>query len=132
MIPVTAMILSLRILFKGYNNYSVGMVIVDDLPGHKMFEVVGEAFPQLILNLVYIGNNFEFLMEHDKITPAQPLPTCVVSAVFSLGSVIIGFLSAANYWCTCGQAGWATEEAKDADRPKSTQSGVSNQAIEME
>ena len=104
MIPVTAMILSLRILFKGHDNYSVGMVIVDDLPGHKMFEVVGEAFPQLILNLVYIGNNFEFLMEHDKITPAQPLPTCVVSAVFSLGSVIIGLWSAWNYWCTCKQA----------------------------
>ena len=126
------MILSLRIVFQGLGNYSVGIIMVDDLPGHKMFEVVGEALPQLVLNLVYIASNFEFLMEHDKITPAQPLPTCVVSAVFSFGSVIIGFLSAGNYWCTCGQAGWATEEAKDADRPKSTQSGVSNQAIEME
>merc|ERR1711973_389028 len=103
------------------------MVRLDDLPGHKMFEVVGEAFPQLILNLVFIGNNFEFLMEHDKITDAQPLPTCVVSAVFSLGSLIIGFLSAGNYWCTCVQAEQTTEKAKDVDRPKSTQPDTSNQ-----
>ena len=94
------MILSLRILFQGLGNYSVGIIMVDDLPGHKMFEVVGEAFPQLVLNLFYIANN---LMEHDKLTPAQPLPTCVVSAVFSLGSVIIGLWSAWNYWCTCKQ-----------------------------
>ena len=100
MIPVTAMILSLRILFQGLGNYSVGIIEVNDLPGHKMFEVVGEAFPQLVLNLFYIANN---LMEHDKLTPAQPLPTCVVSAVFSLGSVIIGLWSAWNYWCTCKQ-----------------------------
>ena len=94
------MILSLRILFQGLGNYSVGIIMVDDLPGHKMFEVVGEAFPQLVLNLFYIANN---LMEHDKLTPAQPLPTCVVSAVFSLGSVIIGLWSAWNYWCKCGK-----------------------------
>ena len=51
-------------------------------------------------------------------------------AYFRIAAAI--WASAGNYWCTCGQAGWAPEEAKDADRPKSTQSGVSNQAIEME
>ena len=113
------MILSLRILFKGQDNYFIGLVQVDDLPGHKMFEVVGEAFPQLVLNLVYIVNNFDFLMEHDKLTSAQPLPTCVVSAIFSFGSIVIGFLSAGNYWCACGQE----VVGEDVDRPKSDVEG---------
>ena len=74
------------------------MFQVDDMDGHKMFEIVGEALPQFILGLVYLSNNWEDVSENDKIFEDQPLPTSLLSLIFSLGTLIIGITKAGIYW----------------------------------
>ena len=55
----------------------------------KLHEILGEALPQLILNIVFISNNYPYLIEHD-IYFEIPVPMSIVSAVFSCGSILIG------------------------------------------
>ena len=74
------------------------MFQVDDMDGHKMFEIVGEALPQFILGLVYLINNWEDVSESDKFFDDQPLPTSLLSLIFSLGTLIIGITKAGIYW----------------------------------
>jgi hypothetical protein len=76
------------------------MFQVDDMDGHKMFEIVGEALPQFILGLVYLINNWEDVSENDKFFDDQPLPTSLLSLIFSLGTLIIGITKAGIYWKT--------------------------------
>ena len=57
----------------------------------KFIEILGEALPQLILNVVFIANNFPYLMEQD-IYFGIPVPVSVISSVFSVGSLLIGFI----------------------------------------
>ena len=57
-------------------------------------ETVGEALPQFILNVVFICNNYEYLLAND-VYFGIPLPISIISSVFSLGSLIIGFI---NYY----------------------------------
>ena len=57
----------------------------------KFVEILGEALPQLILNVVFIANNFPYLMEQD-IYFRIPVPVSVVSSVFSFGSLLYGFI----------------------------------------
>ena len=101
LIPLTAMLLSIKILLYGRSNYFIGLVQVDDLPGHKMFEVFGEAVPQLIINIVYVSCNYEFLRDYDKLFDAQPMPTSIISAIFSFGTLVIAVLQSCTYWCPC-------------------------------
>ena len=55
----------------------------------KFLEIVGEALPQLIINIVFITNNYPYLNENDTYF-GIPIPVSIVSAVFSVGSLIIG------------------------------------------
>jgi len=61
------------------------------VPVFKLFENLGEAIPQAILCLVFISNNFAFVM-HDE-TSFFPIPTSCVSILFSFGSIIMGIYS---------------------------------------
>lgn len=71
-----------KTLAVGYNN--------ELLPGFKMFEVIGEALPQILLALVFAANNYSFLSENDLIL-GIPVPTTLVSIIFSFGSLVMGF-----------------------------------------
>ena len=56
----------------------------------KFLEIAGEAMPQLIINIVFITNNFPYLNENDTYF-GIPVPVSIISAVFSIGSLVIGF-----------------------------------------
>ena len=71
-------------------------VTAEVVPFYKLFENLGEAIPQAILCLVFISNNFPFVM-HDE-TSFSPIPTSWVSIFFSLGSIIMGLYSGCKVW----------------------------------
>ena len=62
------------------------------LPLCKVFEILGEALPQFIMTLVFVCNNYPFLLNND-IYFGIPIPTSIISLVFSFGSLIIGVIS---------------------------------------
>ena len=64
----------------------------EDLPGWKMFEYCGEAVPQFILTVGFAINNYPFLLRYDTYFDI-PIPITMVSIVFSVGSLIIGFIT---------------------------------------
>ena len=55
----------------------------------KGFQILGETLPQVILNVVFISNNYLYLKEND-IYFGIPIPISIVSAVFSIGSLVMG------------------------------------------
>ena len=58
----------------------------------KLLEIAGEALPQLILNITFMLNNYPYLAEND-VYFGIPVPISVISAIFSIGSLIIGVKS---------------------------------------
>ena len=58
----------------------------------KFQEIVGEALPQLVLNIIFIANNYTYLNAND-IFFGIPVPVSIISSVFSLGSLLIGIKS---------------------------------------
>ena len=54
----------------------------------------------MILGLVYLINNWEDIYENDKFFDDQPLPTSLISIVFSFGTTLIGITKAIIYWTT--------------------------------
>ena len=58
----------------------------------KVQEIVGEALPQLVLNIIFIANNYTYLNAND-IFFGIPVPVSIISSVFSLGSLLIGMKS---------------------------------------
>ena len=62
------------------------------LPFFKLFEILGEALPQFILTLVFVSNNYPFLMDNDRYF-GIPIPVSIISLVFSVGSLIMGVIS---------------------------------------
>jgi len=74
--------------FKESDDY--GCVLNSDyLAGMKFIELLGEALPQVILNIVFISNNYPYLREND-VYFGIPIPISIVSAVFSIGSILMG------------------------------------------
>jgi len=61
------------------------------IPFFKLFENLGEAIPQAILIIVFICNNWDFIL-YDE-TSFIPIPTSCISLIFSLGSIIMGLIS---------------------------------------
>ena len=62
----------------------------------KFLEILGEAIPQLTLNIVFMKNNYPYLVENDTLFDI-PVPVSVISAVFSLASVFFGFTTFCKY-----------------------------------
>ena len=67
------------------------------LPNVKLIEIFGEALPQFILTAVFASNNLAFLLEFDSYYNI-PIPGTIVSLIFSLGSIFIGFKSGYQPW----------------------------------
>jgi len=61
----------------------------------KLLEILGEALPQLTLNIIFIVHNYPYLTENDTYF-GIPVPISIISAVFSLGSLLIGCKSGCN------------------------------------
>ena len=55
-------------------------------------EILGESLPQFMLNVVFICNNYEYLLANDLYL-RFPVPVSIISCVFSLGSLLMGFNS---------------------------------------
>lgn len=66
-----------------------GMPAAVDLTCNKCLEILGEALPQVLLNIVFISNNYPYLKEND-VYFGIPIPISIVSAVFSIGSIVMG------------------------------------------
>ena len=67
------------------------LITVGDIPMHKLYEQLGEAIPQSILCLLFIINNFPFLLHHE--TSFFSIPVSCISLVFSVVSVAMGLYS---------------------------------------
>ena len=61
------------------------------VPAYKLFENLGEAIPQAIMIIIFISNNWDFIL-YDE-TSFIPIPTSCISLIFSLGSIIMGLIS---------------------------------------
>ena len=66
-----------------------------DIPIEKLFETLGEAVPQAIMCLVFIANNFKFIL-HEETSTWMPIPLSIVSLVFSVGSIQMGLYNGIN------------------------------------
>ena len=66
------------------------------VPGLKLFENLGEAIPQAILVIVFIVNNWDFMLYNEK--SFIPIPTSCISLFFSFGSIIMGLISGCKYF----------------------------------
>ena len=75
-----------RRITKGFN--------AEHVPALKLFEQLDEAIPQAIMSVVFLCNNFNFLIDHDTLIPN--VPTTLISFIFSLGSIIMGLYSGYN------------------------------------
>jgi len=67
----------------------------ETIPFFKLFENLGEAIPQAILTIVFICNNWDFIL-YDE-TSFIPIPTSCISLIFSFGSIIIGLISGCKF-----------------------------------
>ena len=63
----------------------------------KTLEIFGEALPQFILNAVYIANNYYYLLDNDVYFDI-PVPISIISAVFSFGSLMMGFKTGFDWY----------------------------------
>ena len=68
----------------------------DAIPGLKLFENLGEAIPQAILVILFIVNNWDFMLYSEK--SFIPIPTSCISLFFSFGSIIMGLISGCRYF----------------------------------
>ena len=89
-----------------------GVIDGNALNAIKFYEVIGEALPQLILNIVFIANNFEYLLEYGDYFGVS-VPTyaaSLTSAVFSFGSLLMGFKSGCTA-CDCCDEDTVSEDS---------------------
>ena len=84
--PLGAIIVSFKLALTN-ENYETTR---DRITGLKIVELLFETTPQLILGLVFLCNNYLFLSECNLIIPSIPIPTTLVSVVFSVGTLIHG------------------------------------------
>ena len=61
--------------------------------GWKAFEFIGEAVPQLILSIVFMANNYEFMIDTETFVGAKEFEVTLTSMVFSIGSILVGLYS---------------------------------------
>lgn len=82
-----------------------------DLPWMLVFEQFGEALPQLILSVVFLANNYPFLLAFDTLFEI-PFPITLVSAISSFGFVCMGSYSGCK---ACGKYVFVCEKGDNAD-----------------
>ena len=64
------------------------------LPILKGFEFIGEAVPQLILSIVFMANNYDFMRETQTFIGLYEFEVTLTSMVFSMGSIVMGLYAA--------------------------------------
>ena len=64
------------------------------LPFWKGFEFVGEALPQLLLSIVFMVNNYDFMMQTDTMIGVNEFTVTLISIMFSIGSISMGLHAA--------------------------------------
>ena len=65
------------------------------LPFWKGFEFIGEAFPQLVLAIVFVVNNHDFMNATTTVLVGlKEFEATLISIIFSFGSIIMGLYSA--------------------------------------
>ena len=70
------------------------------IPSMKLYENVGEAVPQAIMCLLFISNNYNFIL-HEETSTWMPIPVSIVSFVFSVGSIAMGLYTGIDSWRNC-------------------------------
>ena len=97
LIPFTSFKQGLKVAISGEDLEQLDSLILDidtsELLYLKCFEALGEALPQLILNIVFMLNNHEFLLNNQTIFGINELSISLTSMIFSLGSVAYGLYS---------------------------------------
>ena len=63
------------------------------LPVWKAIEFIGEAIPQLTLSIVFMANNYEFMIDTETFIGAKEFEVTLTSMVFSVGSITMGLYS---------------------------------------
>ena len=71
------------------------MIDAKNIPFFKLFENIGEAVPQSIMCLLFIVNNFKFIV-HEETSTWMPIPISIVSLLFSVGSIMMGRYTGIN------------------------------------
>ena len=75
-------------------------VSAKDLPLLVLYGHFFQALPQLILSIVFLSNNYPFLLAYDTIQ-GTPLPVSLISCIFSGGSVMMGICACVLSLLTC-------------------------------
>ena len=95
-VPANLLYIALRAMIEGDDfdeEHDYGWALTSNtLTFVKFQEILGEALPQLVLNIIFIANNYTYLNVND-IYFGIPLPVSIISSIFSLGSLLIGFKS---------------------------------------
>ena len=104
--PLTALVIGCKIALTGVINLEEEVVSFrhfnmsgKDLPFLLFYGYFFEALPQLTLSIVFLCNNYTFLLAFDTIQ-GIPLPVSLISCIFSGGSLMIGIF----YTCWCCMA----------------------------
>ena len=104
--PLAALVIGVKVLFGAEIDpdediFYFGPISIpkEELPCYLLIQYLGEALPQLILSLIFLSRNYPFLLVFDTIF-GIPIPICLVSAIFSFGSLCMGFYSCL---CECRQ-----------------------------
>ena len=72
-----------------------GFIINSELlPFWMGFEFIGEAVPQLILAIVFVANNPDYMKDAETFIGAKEFETTLISIIFSVGSICMGLYSA--------------------------------------
>ena len=85
---------------KGQNLVKIGFgfgappINSEFLPFWKGFEFIGEAVPQLILSIVFMANNYDFMRETKTFIGLYEFEVTLTSMIFSTGSIIMGLYAA--------------------------------------
>ena len=87
------------------------MIAAEGIPFWKLFENIGEAVPQAIMCLLFISNNFDFIL-HEETSTWMPIPLSIVSLIFSVGSIAMGLYTGFK---SCGNANMIYFEDDDDD-----------------
>ena len=91
--PIFAIYVSFRIAWAGKDyDDDVKEDAIEQVAFVKMTESVGEAVPQFILSLVFIANNYPYLLENDVYFGVH-VPLSCISCIFSFGSMIMGLMN---------------------------------------
>ena len=99
-IPYSSFKLACKILmrheFNEYDNMvDLGFLAMNPewLPGWRAFEFIGEAVPQLILSIVFMAKNYEFMIDTETFIGAKEFEVTLTSIVLSIGSIAMGLFS---------------------------------------